>query len=547
MISILLRIYRFLLPAERKTSHKVVVSIVANALLDFVSLAALLPVLYILLEGYDNYRAALLFCAIAIGVIVLKCILSTWLIRFQNQFLLSLYKRLSRSLYAAYYNRGLLFIRDKGSHRLDYEVNAFCLGFSQSLLAPMASILGDGLLLLLVTLVLLIYAPITAIILAVAFLPFAVIYTLVIRKRAQVYGELEQKVRREQFKLVAETFQGYSELMVSDAFQKFSNEFDEGTHKISEYRMKMVTLTRLPMLLSELSIVLGLVFLVLYGQSDAKLLVGVFAVAAFRLLPAMRSILSSWTRIQNSVFILESLEKGLLDYQPEKSDSAEKLPFEKNIILSHLHYSYPDGEEVLHDFNAVINKGENIGFCGYSGVGKSTLFNLLLGFLKPDSGSIEVDGKSLVKDTRADWLKKIGYVAQEVFLFNGTIAENIAIGSEHVDEEQVRKLLTNVSLIDWVDSLPEGIHTVLGERGCKVSGGQRQRIGIARALYRDIQVLLLDEATSSLDDETEAAILATLDNLKHCYQSLTILSISHRKSALVQCDRIINLKDKGNN
>lgn len=159
MIKILRRIYSFLLPEERKTSKKVVASIVINALLDFISLAALLPILYYLLEGLNNRQAAFGFCGVAVVVVVFKCLVSTWLIRYQNHFLLSLYKRLSKSLYTAYYNKGLLFIREHGSQHLDYEVNAYCLGFSQSLLAPMAAILGDGLLVSLVTLVLLIYAP----------------------------------------------------------------------------------------------------------------------------------------------------------------------------------------------------------------------------------------------------------------------------------------------------------------------------------------------------------------------------------------------------
>lgn len=542
MIKILRRIYSFLLPEERKTSKKVVASIVINALLDFISLAALLPILYYLLEGLNNRQAAFGFCGVAVVVVVFKCLVSTWLIRYQNHFLLSLYKRLSKSLYTAYYNKGLLFIREHGSQHLDYEVNAYCLGFSQSLLAPMAAILGDGLLVSLVTLVLLIYAPLTAFILFIAFIPFLFVYTRVIRKRVKMYGELEQKVRREQFKLVAETFQGYSELKVSNAFQQFQTEFEFGTHRISDYRMKMVTLTRLPLLLSELSIVLGLVLLVLWGHQDIKLLVGIFAVAAFRLLPAMRSILSSWTRIHNSLFILESLEQGLSDYESESNIEEEEIPFNNEIMLSHLYYSYPNGEAVLNDFNATIHKGEDIGFCGYSGAGKSTLFNLLLGFLQPTSGSIVIDGKALTRSSQNAWLDKIGYVSQEVYLFNGTLVDNIAIGASNVDRNRIRHILKDVSLLEWVDSLPDGLDTVLNERGCNVSGGQRQRIGIARALYRDIEVLLLDEATSSLDDETEAEIIGTLQRLKQCYVSLTILSIAHRKSSLAQCDRIINLK-----
>ena len=546
MLDILRRIYHFLLPEERKTSLKVVVSVVVNTLLDFVSLAALLPILYYLLEGLDNHRAALLFCGIAIIVILIKCIVSTVLIRFQNHFLLSLYKRLSKSLFAAYYNRGLLFIREQGSHHLDYEVNAYCLGFSQSLLAPMLSVLGEGLLVVWVILVLVIYAPITALILSVAFIPFLLVYIHFIRKKVRVYGELEQKARRQQFKLVAETYQGYSELKVNNAFHQFRNEFEEGTHRISDYRMKMVTLTKLPLLLSELSIVLGLVFLVFWGQGDVKLFVGIFAVAAFRLLPAMRSILGGWTRIHNSLFILESLEQGLNHTQSQESVDDEEVSFEHELRFVDLCYTYPNGERVLAHFNAAVKKGEYIGLSGYSGVGKSTLFNLLLGFLHADCGKILIDGTQLTDQTQKSWLHKVGYVSQEVYLFDGSLVENITIGDSEADRDRVLRILKDVCLLDWVNSLPDGLDTLLGERGCKISGGQRQRIGIARALYRPIQVLLLDEATSSLDDETEAGIMNTLEQLKKSYPLLTILSIAHRKSSLLQCNRIIYLQENTN-
>ena len=523
---------------------KVIASILVNTLLDFVSLAALLPVLYYLLEGMKNSQAALLFCGLAIGVILLKCVLSTWLARFQNRFLLNLYKRLSYSLYASYYHRGLLFIREQGSNKLDYEVNAYCYAFSQSLLAPMAVVLGDGLLVLLVVCILLVYAPFTACILAAAFLPFLWTYTQVIRKRVKEYGKNEQMAKRAQYKLVGETFQGYAELKVSNAFPLFSTQFLEGMQKISDYRLKMITLMRLPLLLSELSVVIGLAFLVCWGTGDVKILIGIFAVAAFRLLPAMRSILAGWTQIQNSLYILEAIEEGLkTDPEEVAVGEVEELSFHQAIELKDVSYTYPNGEQVLCHFHACIKKGEQVGFCGYSGVGKSTLFNLLLGFLTPSSGRITIDGLLLDQATQTAWLKQVGYVSQEVFLFNGTLAENITIGCQDKDEERIRQMLSAVSLLTWVDSLPDGIHTMLGERGCKLSGGQRQRIGIARALYREIKVLFLDEATSSLDDDTEAEIMATLMRLKEQYKSLTILSIAHRKSSLAQCDRIINLQE----
>ena len=194
-----------------------------------------------------------------------------------------------------------------------------------------------------------------------------------------------------------------------------------------------------------------------------------------------------------------------------------------------------------------IEKGEYVGFCGYSGVGKTTLFNLILGFLSPQEGGILIDGIPLQGNNRKAWLKHIGYVPQEVFIFNGTLAENIALGFKDIDKGMVAKVLDMVSLSDWTSGLPDGLESTLGEGGGKLSGGQKQRIGIARALYKGAKVLLLDEATSALDNNTEKEINIMLDNLRAKFNGLTVLSIAHRESTLAYCSRIINLENDEKN
>ena len=205
-------------------------------------------------------------------------------------------------------------------------------------------------------------------------------------------------------------------------------------------------------------------------------------------------------------------------------------------------YAYPGGEQILKGFDCRISKGEYVGFCGTSGVGKSTLFNLLIGLIAPDAGELQIDGVPLTRGVRASWMKQIGYVPQEVFIFNGTLAENIALGCERIDYSQIDEILEKVSLDSWVKSLPDGVETRLSEAGGKLSGGQKQRIGIARALYRNVSVLLLDEATSALDNVTEKEINTTLQQLKQNNEGLTILSIAHRESSLSFCDRIITIE-----
>ena len=166
---------------------------------------------------------------------------------------------------------------------------------------------------------------------------------------------------------------------------------------------------------------------------------------------------------------------------------------------------------------------------------------MLLGLLKPDKGEIRIDGVALEPGVQASWLKRVGYVPQEVFIFHGTLAENIALGCESVNRERVIEVLQKVRMDKWLQALPDGIDTVLSEAGGSLSGGQKQRIGIARALYKNIDVLFLDEATSALDNETEREINETLYRLKQTYDQLTILSIAHRESSLSYCNRVITL------
>lgn len=542
-MNFLKRIYRLLLPEERKAGKKVVAAVFFTALLDFVGLAALLPILYYLLEGGENHWAAMCFCLIAVGVVLFKSVSIVCFARFQNRYLLALYKRLSFSLFSSYYRRGLLFIREQGSNRLGYEVNYMCFAFSQSMLAPLLRMGGDGLLIVLVTVALLVYDWQTVLILYASFLPMMGLYVWGVRKRVRKYGEQEQQAKRKQAKVVSDTFRGFQELEVNGAFSTQQASFLEGMDDVTRSRVKLDTIMRIPLFLSELSVILGLTILVVFGTGDVKVLVGIFAVAAFRLLPALRTLLSGWTQIQNVLCCLDVIEEGLKDLnEGDTAECSKEIAFEKEIRTCGLTYVYPGGEEVLENLDVCIRKGEYVGFRGYSGVGKSTLFNLLLGFLKPTGGQIYIDQTELTPEVRVSWLQKVGYVPQDVFIFQGTLAENIALGCKEVNRERILQLLEQVSLGKWLQTLDKGIDTVLGEAGGRLSGGQKQRIGIARALYKDIEVLLLDEATSALDNHTEKEVNETLCHLKQMYEQLTILSIAHRESSLAYCDRVITLE-----
>ena len=535
-------IYHLLLPSERRMGMRVIMAVFFSALLNFAGLAALIPVLLFLIEEKEEKGEALLFCLLAVGFILFKNVLVMGLSRFQNYFLLSLYKRLSFSLFSSYYHRGILFISRLGSTRLGYEVNYVCYAFSMSLLSPLLNMTADVLLILLVTAVLLVYAPMTVLMLYLAFFPFMLMYIFGIKRRIRYYGKKELLARREQTRIVTEAYKGYAELEVNHAFPSLQHSFLKGLDTISFCRLKLETVYHLPLCLSELSVVIGLTLLALSGTGNVKALVGIFAVGAFRLLPALRESLSAWTQIQNSVFCLRIIKAGMEDlFSTFEEKPTAGLSFEKEIAISNLSYTYPEGKRVLKEFDCTIRKGEYIGIRGSSGIGKSTLFNLLLGFLKPDGGEIRIDGVLLSAENRKLWHRRIGYVPQGVFILDGTLAENVALGCCDISKEKVKRILRQVRLDEWVDELPLGIDTLLGESGARLSGGQKQRVGIARALYKEADILLLDEATSALDTATECEINEMICGLWNDYRGLTVLSIAHRESSLAFCNRIITL------
>lgn len=535
-------IYHLLLPSERRMGMRVIMAVFFSALLNFAGLAALIPVLLFLIEEKEEKGEALLFCLLAVGFILFKNVLVMGLSRFQNYFLLSLYKRLSFSLFSSSYHRGILFISRLGSTRLGYEVNYVCYAFSMSLLSPLLNMTADVLLILLVTAVLLVYAPMTVLMLYLAFFPFMLMYIFGIKRRIRYYGKKELLARREQTRIVTEAYKGYAELEVNHAFPSLQHSFLKGLDTISFCRLKLETVYHLPLCLSELSVVIGLTLLALSGTGNVKALVGIFAVGAFRLLPALRESLSAWTQIQNSVFCLRIIKAGMEDlFSTFEEKPTAGLSFEKEIAISNLSYAYPEGKRVLKEFDCTIRKGEYIGIRGSSGIGKSTLFNLLLGFLKPDGGEIRIDGVLLSAENRKLWHRRIGYVPQGVFILDGTLAENVALGCCDISKEKVKRILRQVRLDEWVDELPLGIDTLLGESGARLSGGQKQRVGIARALYKEADILLLDEATSALDTATECEINEMICGLRNDYRGLTVLSIAHRESSLAFCNRIITL------
>lgn len=541
------RIIQLLSDRQRKRGIWVALSVLVRALLDFAGVAALIPILLVVAKQGGSGKSVLALCGAVLLFVVIKNGVIVALARWQSRYQLEIYREFSRRMFANYYHRGLLYLKEKSSVRLGHEVNYACYMFSSCVLAPVFRMAGEAVLILLMVSALIIWEPLAGTLLCAAFLLLAGLYVSLVRNRLRRYGMEELEARRKQSRTVVEAFRGYAELEIAGAFHASLASFDEGLDFIVRNRLRTEVYQLFPTFLSEVAVVSGLALLIGTGSGNLGLMSGVFAVAAFRLIPAVKGILNSWVTLQNASHTIEVVEEGLVEQEPlrdEEVEGAQSHPsflFKQALELRNLSFAFPDGHTLFSDLNLSIGCGERIGVRGASGAGKSTLFNLLLGFFPPTTGEIRIDGRPLTPANCHEWHKLVGYVPQEIFIIEGTLADNIALGHSTIDPLKVKQVLEQVQLSEWADELPQGLDTPLGEYGSRLSGGQKQRIGIARALYKEASVLFFDEATSALDNRTEQEINRALQMLSLQHRELTLVVIAHRESSLAFCERILDL------
>jgi ATP-binding cassette, subfamily B, bacterial PglK len=283
------------------------------------------------------------------------------------------------------------------------------------------------------------------------------------------------------------------------------------------------------------------------GGIEAIPMLGVLALSAQKILPALQQMYASYSSINgakaSSREVLKLLNQKVLKH-PLNIDSHDSVRFNQEIRLNEMQFRYSrQSPLILKSINLKIHKGECIGFIGVSGSGKSTLVDIIMGLLVPTVGDLIVDGNVITDKNRDDWYSKIAHVPQKVFLSDTTITQNIAFGipKDEINQEQVEDSARKAEISEMIKGLPQGYETIVGEQGVKLSGGERQRLGIARALYKRAKLLVLDEATSALDIETERRVMNAVNNLKN---DITILVIAHRLTTLKNCNKIVELDGK---
>ena len=547
----------------------VTLTIFVRALLNFVGLAALLPVLYLILDieaihtnpiaqrvyeyfGFSSDVAFVIAVAAAmVAFVIIKNLIGLGLYRVERDYIYALYKYLSRNLYIDYFNRGLGFIKSSNSAVLARNVNVVCYTFVAGVLRPMASILSEVMLFLMLFIAITLYSPLAAALSIGIFIPTIWLYFTLVRQRVNQYGRIENEAQRQKYRNVIETYRGYADIEINNGFGSMLESFDRNIDTIVEVGAKNATVATLPHTLTEVGLAAGMALLVSFSacmnDSDMKMLFGVFAVAALRLLPSIRAIMAAWTSLRYNRYAIGIIRDAAIDTQATVAyqGATERLNFRDAIRVEGLSFRFEDSDhDTLHNLSISIAKGERVGINGRSGAGKTTLFNLLLGLYTPTSGRISIDGETLSAENRRKWQNSIGYVSQSVFLTDSTLLANITLGcrAEDIDMARVERAVKMASLDEFVAQLPNGLDSRIGECGALLSGGQRQRIGIARALYKQAEVLFFDEATSALDNETEQSINQAIEALSQADTTLTIVVIAHRESSLSYCNRVITLK-----
>lgn len=377
-------------------------------------------------------------------------------------------------------------------------------------------------------------------ILALNVIALSLTVTPKVKKKGAERTELYQYL----FKSLNNTFGNFKMIKLRSSEETSKLSFTNLMKKLTRIMIVNETLQQIPKLFLELigfSLIISIImyWIIEYDSNISNFMgiLSVFFFAMYRLMPAFNNVISSANQMIYLKKSLELVHDNLL-YDIEKLGTSN-IEFNDKIELRNISFEYVINKPVLKNINLTISKGENIAFVGPSGSGKSTIVDLIIGLYQPSNGEIAVDSKKLDISNISSWRKKVGYIPQDIYLHDSSVAENVSLQSiEELDKERVIEVLKQAHIYDFLVSHQEGIDTIVGDRGIKLSGGQKQRIAIARALYHNPEILILDEATSALDTETEKEIM---HNIYEAGKGKTLLIIAHRLTTIEKCDKIYTI------
>lgn len=506
--------------------------------------------LYQVLHIQDTRRFLSVVILIIIAIYIIKNVYLIWERNILYRYIFNVQKRVSVKLLKAYLNEPYSFFLTRNTAVLQRSLQSDTDSFVKAI-KHFLELMIEAITCVVIIVYLFLVSHSMTIIIAVILVGLVGFFALTTKKKTQKLGRDSQKYKAEIYQYMNQALGGVKEIKVLNREHTFLDKYEDSFGKFTYAQRVSEILGMVPKYCVEASCMTGLLVAILlkmyFGQKDLIDFIpqlSVFAIASVRLLPSVGRINQYFTYIlyeQPSIaLVYHDLQEVENIEEQTKQNQDWKLKSEFRICSISYHYPNTD-KNVLENASMVIRKGTMVGLVGASGAGKSTLADIILGLLTPQMGKIYADDLDVLKNVQT-WQQEIGYIPQVIYLSDDSIRNNIAFGvpEDEIDDTRVRLAAEQAQLADFIDLLPDGYQTSVGDRGIRLSGGQRQRIGIARALYNDPELLILDEATSALDHDTETAVMEAIDHLQG---QKTMIIIAHRLSTIANADCIYEVAD----
>lgn len=465
----------------------------------------------------------------------------------QNRVTQNVGARLAQRLFHGYLLMPYPFHLARSSSELIRNTRDTVQSITVEVIEPLVNLVSNAILALGLLTVLLFTAPMATGFAVLFLAPVLFVLLKVVQPRLKRWGRRRQQLMKANISTLQQAFHGVRDVKLLDAVPFFAKVHARQRRAMARVLYLSRVVHDIPPLMIETVLIVFIasffiVFLSLDGRvSQLLAILGMFAYVALRIKPALQKMVGTLTSVR---FGAEAVNNAYQDLrlietqaETEGEDEAVALRLQREIAVDDVTFAFPERPQpALHNVSLTIGAGEAVGIVGPTGGGKSTLLDVIAGLLQPTSGRVLIDGTPL-EGRESSWQRQLGVVSQAVFLIDGTLRENIALGvaDRELDEARLAAAVEVAQLTEFVDSLPDGLSTLVGERGVRISGGQRQRVAIARALYRNAPVLILDEGTSALDNRTEAAFM---EGLHRTSDGRTIIMVAHRLTTVRGCDRI---------